>query len=228
MAMDTSPLSKLSPELRNDIYHEVLLRDDAIEFVASSLFRRYSCRYTCTSKHPREWLALTLTCKQLWRETYGLLFTINSFEILDPWYGITNTAPSQTVRSFLHGVVTQSARAAAKSITLNLGRLESANGETLIPGAVMDLKRNKLAAYPPETCVPLRLKFDFVVGYSLGPFGLCETFEIDLQDLAASIGGALERVEELHQETLNGNNAHRYQRLKELVTLKGELRACLE
>ncbi|KAI7502539.1 hypothetical protein KC367_g2123 [Hortaea werneckii] len=172
MAMDASPLAKLPAELRNNIYHEVLLQQDTIK----------------------------LTFKP----------AKNAIEL------------------------------AMKSVTLNIGEYEAniLDNYWAIPAMVMDLKRDLLTAYP---CLPLKLGARI---YGVGEESLGKEdidVELDMQNLASSVGGALEQVKELHQKTQdeeevfvdyddNGDNENyrRGFRLERLSTLIDELHACLQ
>ncbi|GAB1744104.1 hypothetical protein NU219Hw_g1264t1 [Hortaea werneckii] len=242
MAMDASPLAKLSPELRNIIYHEALLQEDTIkltfkpakETVKSRVIRHDSaCR--------RHLLALTITCKALRRETHDLFFAINSFEIHASSFVFASRSckASIPINCFLDSVTTLSARLAIERLTLNLGEYEPTRwgNHNFIPAMVMDIQRNLLTAYP---CLPLQVRAR-IYRVSAEHSDEDPDLEIDMQNLASSVREALEQVKEMHQETQdeeevfvdyddNGDNENyrRGFRLDRLRTLMDELHTCLQ
>ncbi|KAI7496518.1 hypothetical protein KC357_g337 [Hortaea werneckii] len=243
MAMDASPLAKLPAELRNNIYHEVLLQQDTIKLTFKPAKNAIESRLLLNdSGCPRHLLALASTCKPLRSEAHDLFFAINSFEIHAPIF-IFNSRISKAsipIHHFLSSVTTLSARLAMKSVTLNIGEYEAniLDNYWAMPAMVMDLKRDLLTAYP---CLPLKLGARI---YGVGEESLGKEdidVELDMQNLASSVGGALEQVKELHQKTQdeeevfvdyddNGDNENyrRGFRLERLSTLIDELHACLQ
>lgn len=242
MTMDASPLAKLPPELRNTIYHEVLLQEDTIKLTfkpaKGNVKSRILLRETGSQ---RQLLALTFTCKLLRRETHDLFFAINSFEIYASSFVFNSRSckASIPIHCFLDSVTTLSARLAIERLTLNIGEYEPTRygNHNFIPAMVMDLKRNLLTAYP---CLPLKVRA-IVYGVGAENSGEDPDLEIDMQNFASSVGDALEQVEEMHQATQdeeevfvdyddNGDNENyrRGFRLDRLSTLIDELDACLQ
>ncbi|RMY98375.1 hypothetical protein D0862_07616 [Hortaea werneckii] len=78
--MDNSPLTKLSAELRNEIYHLVLYSPKGfnIIYIGNILFDDKVLRNENQQAHP---LALTATCKALRTETLQLFYALNTFTI---------------------------------------------------------------------------------------------------------------------------------------------------
>ncbi|KAI7229122.1 F-actin capping protein [Hortaea werneckii] len=76
--MDNSPFTKLSAELRNDIYHLVLYSPEGfnITYIGNILFEDKVLRNENNQVQP---LALTATCKALRTETLQLFYAINTF-----------------------------------------------------------------------------------------------------------------------------------------------------
>lgn len=76
--MDNSPFTKLSAELRNEIYHLVLYSPEGfnITYIGNILFDDKVLR---NENHQVQPLALTATCKALRTETLQLFFAINAF-----------------------------------------------------------------------------------------------------------------------------------------------------
>ncbi|KAI7280677.1 hypothetical protein KC345_g4597 [Hortaea werneckii] len=76
--MDNSPLTKLSAELRNEIYHLVLYSPEGftIIYIGNILFDDKVLR---NENHQVQPLALTATCKALRTETLQLFYAINTF-----------------------------------------------------------------------------------------------------------------------------------------------------
>ncbi|KAI7259288.1 hypothetical protein KC343_g2335 [Hortaea werneckii] len=76
--MDNSPLTKLSAELRNEIYHLVLYSPKGfnIIYIGNILFDDKVLRNENHQVHP---LALTATCKALRTETLQLFYALNTF-----------------------------------------------------------------------------------------------------------------------------------------------------
>ena len=241
MAMDASPLAKLPPELRNNIYEEVLLQEDAIKLTFKPAEdENVKSRVVLCTRRQNEFLALTLTCKPLRRETHDLFFALNSFEIYAPTYSVGSRSGTASipVHRFLDGVTTLRARSAIKSITLNIGFYTPRYDKRCVLGAVKDFKRNLLTAYP---CLPLKLRASLHGGTD-GDF----EFEIDMQCLASSVGGVLEEVKEVEQEMRDEDDDddddddddeddeddeieiyERTLRLEQLDKLRDELHRCL-
>ncbi|GAB1741907.1 hypothetical protein NU219Hw_g7313t1 [Hortaea werneckii] len=76
--MDNSPFTKLSAELRNEIYHLVLHspEDFKIVYIGNIIFEDKVLR---NENHQVQPLALTATCKALRTETLQLFYAINTF-----------------------------------------------------------------------------------------------------------------------------------------------------
>ncbi|KAI7091121.1 hypothetical protein KC356_g954 [Hortaea werneckii] len=199
MAMDASPLAKLPAELRNNIYHEVLLQEDSIKLSFEPARDNNKSRVVLFTGRQHEFLALTLTCKALRRETHELFFAINSFEIEAHQSRIDNSrsgTASMPILRFLDGVTTLSARSAIKSIALHIGLYIPSRSDRRVLGAVKDFKRHLFTTYP---CLPLKLRA------SLRRHGDDEEIEVelDMQNLGSSVAGVLEQVEDLEQEMLD-------------------------
>ncbi|KAI7374092.1 hypothetical protein KC336_g20281 [Hortaea werneckii] len=185
MAMDASPLAKLPAELRNNIYHEVLLQEETIKLTFKPAEKNVKSRVLLSgSRQQHQMLALTLTCKPLRRETHDLFFALNSFEILVPEIGAGSGTLSIAIHRFLDGVTTFSARSAIKSIALDFSQHQVPK----LYGALGDLKRNILPPYP---CLPLKLRAS-VASASVDEEHL--DIELDIQNLASSIGKGLEKI----------------------------------
>lgn len=217
MAMNASPLAKLLAELRNNIYYDVLFQEDDIKLSFEPAGNNQKSRVVVReSGHQRQLLALTFTCKPLRRETHDLFFALNSFEILVPETRAGSGASSIPIHRFLDGVTTLSARSAIKSVTLNIGRYHLPDKNLL--GALTDLKRNLLTTYP---CLPLRVRATVAGLYRDESLDI----ELDVQNLALSIGSGLGKMQELQKGT---QDALRSQLLPmKFERLKDELHACL-
>ncbi|KAI7388471.1 hypothetical protein KC328_g8920 [Hortaea werneckii] len=76
--MENSPFTKLSAELRNEIYHLVLYSPEgfSIVYIGNILFEDKVLR---NENHQIQPLALTATCKALRTETLQLFYAINTF-----------------------------------------------------------------------------------------------------------------------------------------------------
>lgn len=153
MAMDASPLAKLPPELRNTIYHEVLLQEDTIKLSFQPARNNNKSRVVLSTRRQNEFLALTLTCKPLRRETHDLFFAINSFEIEADGDASRSVTASIPIHRFLDGITTLRARSAIKSLALHIGLYLPRYSKRCVLEAVKDFKRNLLTTYP---CLPLR------------------------------------------------------------------------
>ncbi|KAI6910064.1 hypothetical protein KC318_g3280 [Hortaea werneckii] len=240
--MDASPLAKLPPELRNNIYEEVLVQKDTVKLTFKPAKEHVKSRVLLRETgSQRQLLALTFTCKLLRRETHDLFFAINSFEIYASSFVFASRSckASIPIHCFLDSVTTLSARLAIERLTLNIGEYEPNRygNHNFIPAMVMDLKRNLLTAYP---CLPLKVRAS-IYGVGAEHSGEDPDLEIDMQNLASSVGDALEQVKEMHQETQDeedvvvdyddnddNENYRRGFRLDRLRTLIDELDACLQ
>ncbi|KAI7277425.1 hypothetical protein KC345_g6605 [Hortaea werneckii] len=215
--MDASPLAKLPAELRNNIYHEVLLQEDTIKLSFEPAGNNKKPRVLLSgSRQQHQMLALTFTCKPLRRETQDLFFALNSFEISVPETRAGTGTSSIPIHRFLDGVTTLSARSAIKSVTLNIGQYYL--GEKTLLGALTDLKRNLLTTYP---CLPLRVRATVAGFYRDESLDI----ELDTQNLALSIRSGLGKMEELRKGTQDVLKLQlppmKFERLKD------ELHACL-
>ncbi|KAI6888380.1 hypothetical protein KC363_g898 [Hortaea werneckii] len=193
--MDASPIAKLPAELRNNIYHEVLLHEKTIKLTFQPAEKNAKSRVLLSgSRQQHQMLALTLTCKPLRRETYDLFFALNSFEISVPETPAESSTSSIAIHRFLDGVTTFSARSAIKSITLDFSQHQVPK----LYGALRDLQRNILPPYPR---LPLKFRTsvasEFVDEESLD-------IELDIQNLVSSIGKGLEKIKGSRKATHSG------------------------
>ncbi|KAI6804802.1 hypothetical protein KC332_g14583 [Hortaea werneckii] len=197
--MDASPLAKLPAELRNNIYHNVLLQEDNIKLSFQPAGNNQKSRVVLCTRRQNEFLALTLTCKALRRETHELFFAMNSFEIDANVSNVSNArsgTASMPILRFLDGVTTLSARSAIKSIALNIGLQFPSRNDRRVLGAIKGFKRHLFTTYP---CLPLKLKASLYCHADDEKVEL----ELDMQNLGASVAGVLEQVMEVEQEILN-------------------------
>ncbi|KAI7204232.1 hypothetical protein KC343_g11842 [Hortaea werneckii] len=243
--MDASPLSKLPPELRNMVYHEVLRREDPIVLFFNQwddleeisevrlwndvyrwkdTLRGRSKKIECT----RNMMSLTATCKALRQETRDLFFAVNSFtiEVTDlegEFPRFSKDTASDPVELFLKHISTSSAISAVKSITLDLG---SAYVWPEHPSPLHDmitgLSNGFLKTYPG---LPLKAKAH--CGVSKGPESL--DVYIEMRNLASSIESALERLKRWHQEELKNRSSSRDREIcqDEFDIITSQLKVCL-
>ncbi|KAI6820966.1 hypothetical protein KC340_g13018 [Hortaea werneckii] len=260
--MDASPLAKLPPELRNTIYHEVLLQEDTIKLSFQPARNNNKSRVVLSTRRQNEFLALTLTCKPLRRETHDLFFAINSFEIEADGDASRSVTASIPIHRFLDGITTLRARSAIKSLALHIGLVggvleqvkelerelrdeeeeedddddddedseddevdEVEVYERTVRLEQLGLNQGFLKEHPR---LPLQVK---AICCFCGVYnGEREHVYIDLQNLTASIGLALERLRNWLQEELE------YRRLPddremcqaEFDDMTGQLEACLQ
>lgn len=77
--MENSPLGKLAPELRNDIYERVF---EATECLTLVRLNGHGAIVALDSNGARRALALTQTCKEMRTETLQMFYGTTAFEIV--------------------------------------------------------------------------------------------------------------------------------------------------
>ncbi|KAI7223318.1 hypothetical protein KC333_g470 [Hortaea werneckii] len=179
----------------------------------------------------RNMMALTATCKPLRQETRDLFFAINSFRIeVTYWDGehpnFSKDTASDPIESFLEHLSTRSAISAVKSITLDLGFVYVWPEKSYpLYDMVTGLNQGFLKRH---TGLPLQVKAMCCL-YAFYPEEMVHVY-IDMQNLAASIKLALERLEKWHQEELEyrDDSAERETCQAEFDDITDQLEACLQ
>lgn len=117
-AMDDSPLGRLPPELRNNIFEMAFAQQDDIHIQTQRVLRKSKAPPVLLVGKGKHTLALTHVCRQLRVEAKTLFYSANSFvielemptnagkqlgvsdlAILDPLTGFLGLVPSRNVRS---------------------------------------------------------------------------------------------------------------------------------
>ena len=116
--MDNSPFSRLSPELRNQIYHLVLQQPHPIQVRKRSQedrdMRRYLDRLDTSQQNRPQPLALTMTCRAIRDESTQLFFAANVFCFT---YQDIPTTAIENAREFLDQL-SASSRLAVRGINI--------------------------------------------------------------------------------------------------------------
>ena len=79
--MDDSPLARLPRELRNQIYHAVLVRETPVR--VDSPLNSPRLRH---ENHPVSLAALLQTCRQVRSEAAAMFYGLNTFVVVDGFY----------------------------------------------------------------------------------------------------------------------------------------------
>ncbi|KAI7168695.1 hypothetical protein KC324_g11529 [Hortaea werneckii] len=177
----------------------------------------------------RNMMALTATCKPLRQETRDLFFAINAFRIEVTYSDgelprFSKDTASDPIESFLKHLSTRSAISAGESITLDLGFVYVWPEESYpLYDMITGLNQGSLKRYSGP---PLQVKAICCI-YAFYPEESVHVY-IDMQNLAASIELALERLKKWHQEELEyrDDSAERETCQAEFDDITNQLEAC--
>lgn len=244
--MDSSPLSKLPPELRKRIYKQVLKCDGALQ-----IFRRSSlegihatlmCELSTFSEGPTpgERLALTKTCRELREVCAPIFYKINRFRFQPPTSG---RPPSHAVHYALSALDTFCRQIGPRNVAalrlchVDAGQVEADEREkrSLWYSELRHITQMLLDAVqkPENHCPPLLLNvvlcyFEYAKSDRFKEDGMTDVIfvfiEIDATALQASFDAARTQIDALVKESKSPSHTKRMRHLK---VMKKRVRDCV-